>query len=108
MRDGIDLKAERRRYADAQALLLDTYMPGKPGGTGAIFDWMRIPADLAGDIILAGGLTPDNVADAVTSVRPYAVDVSGGVERAKGVKDARKIELFMQGVRVGDQRNALD
>ena len=106
MRDGLDLHEIRARYADASALLLDTYRPGVPGGTGSRFDWERIPPDIAGEIILAGGLDPGNVTQAVSQVRPYAVDVSGGVERKKGIKDAEKIEAFVRGVRRGDDDNA--
>jgi len=102
MREGVDLAAERARYATASALLLDTYQPGVPGGTGAAFDWARVPAALAGEVILAGGLTSDNVAAAVRQVRPYAVDVSGGVERAKGRKDRDKMAAFMRGVALGN------
>jgi phosphoribosylanthranilate isomerase len=102
MRQGLDLPALRRRYAGASALLLDAYRPGIPGGTGATFDWQLIPADLAGEVILAGGLDPDNVEEAVRRVRPYAVDVSGGVERAKGIKDPARIAAFMRGVRRGE------
>jgi phosphoribosylanthranilate isomerase len=98
VREGTDLLAERQRYAGASALLLDAYQPGVPGGTGQAFDWDLIPVGLAREVILAGGLTPENVADAVRRVRPYAVDVSGGVEREKGRKDAGKIEAFMRGV----------
>ena len=103
MSDGIDLDNEKKRYAQAQSLLLDTYKPGVPGGTGETFNWERVPPHLAGDIILAGGLTAANVAAAIRSVRPYAVDVSGGVESAKGIKDANKINNFMTGVRSADQ-----
>jgi phosphoribosylanthranilate isomerase len=103
MRADIDLQAEEARYAGASGLLLDAYRPGVPGGTGEAFDWSRIPPALAGRVILAGGLTPDNVADAVRQVRPYAVDVSGGVEREKGIKDPEKIERFMRGVALGSQ-----
>jgi phosphoribosylanthranilate isomerase len=102
MREGVDLHGLRARYAGASALLLDAYRPGVPGGTGSAFDWRRIPADLAGEVILAGGLDPDNVAQAVRRVRPYAVDVSGGVERAKGIKDPTRIAAFMRGVRRGE------
>jgi phosphoribosylanthranilate isomerase len=98
VREGMDLLAERQRSAAARALLLDTYRPGVPGGTGQAFDWALIPAALGPEIVLAGGLTPDNVGEAVRRVRPYAVDVSGGVEREKGRKDAGKIEAFMRGV----------
>ena len=103
MRDGVDPAAEARRYPGACAVLLDTYCPGVPGGTGAAFDWGRVPAPLAAKAVLAGGLTPENVEQAIRRVRPYAVDVSGGVERARGVKDAAKIEAFMRGVRRADQ-----
>jgi phosphoribosylanthranilate isomerase len=98
VRAGMDLLAERQRYAGASALLLDAYQPGVPGGTGQAFDWALIPPELGHEIVLAGGLTPDNVGEAVRRVRPYAVDVSGGVEREKGRKDAGKIEAFMRGV----------
>ena len=106
MRDGVDLPALKARYSEASALLLDAYQPGVPGGTGSAFDWERIPRELAGEIILAGGLDGDNVERAVREVCPYAVDVSGGVEQAKGIKDADKIAAFMRGVRRGDYRDA--
>jgi len=102
MRDGIDLLQVRQAYKEASALLLDTYRPGQPGGTGAVFDWSVIPRELAGEIILAGGLDPDNVETAVRRVRPYAVDVSGGVERSKGIKDGTKIAAFLRGVQRGN------
>lgn len=98
MREGVDLAAEAGRYAAAQGLLLDTYLPGTPGGTGSAFDWGRVPQGLAKPIILAGGLTAENVAEAVRQVRPYAVDVSGGVEQAKGIKSAEKMAAFIRGV----------
>ena len=75
------------------------YRPGVPGGTGETFDWDRIPPALASRIILAGGLTAANVGAAVRRVRPYAVDVSGGVEAEKGIKDAAKIRAFIDEVR---------
>ena len=104
MRPEIDLAAERERFAGADGLLLDAYEPGRAGGTGQCFDWARIPPDIAPEILLAGGLTPENVAEAIERVRPYGVDVSGGVEAAKGLKDPELIFAFMQGVRDGDQR----
>ncbi|MBK1653451.1 phosphoribosylanthranilate isomerase [Allochromatium vinosum] len=104
MRPGIDLAAERERFAGADGLLLDAYEPGRAGGTGQCFDWARIPPDIAPEILLAGGLNPENVAEAIERVRPYGVDVSGGVEAAKGLKDSELIFAFMQGVRDGDQR----
>jgi phosphoribosylanthranilate isomerase len=102
MREGIDLIALRGDYQEASALLLDAYEPDKPGGTGSRFDWERIPSSMASDIILAGGLNPDNVESAVRRVRPYAVDVSGGVEFTKGIKDEGKIAAFIAGVKRGD------
>jgi phosphoribosylanthranilate isomerase len=87
----------------ARALLLDTYCPGVPGGTGVAFDWSLVPTTLVQPVILAGGLHPGNVAQAVCQVRPYAVDVSGGVESAPGVKDAVKIADFVAQVRCGDK-----
>lgn len=98
MRESVDLKAELNRYSQAEGLLLDTYRKGIPGGTGDSFDWNLIPADIAGSITLAGGLDSDNVAQAISQVQPYAVDVSGGVELEKGIKDEQKIAAFMQGV----------
>jgi phosphoribosylanthranilate isomerase len=98
MRPGVDLYCEARRFADAAGLLLDTYQQGVPGGTGVPFDWTRVPGDLERPLVLAGGLDPDNVAQAVRQVRPYGVDVSGGVELAKGVKDPAKIAAFIRGV----------
>ncbi|WP_110689479.1 phosphoribosylanthranilate isomerase [Salinicola endophyticus] len=106
MRDGLDLEQAVRRYAGAGALLLDAYRPGVPGGTGETFDWSRIPGDLGKPVILAGGLTPDNVATAIARVAPYAVDVSGGVEaRADGgalrhgIKDPARLRAFCHHVR---------
>ncbi|WP_295540447.1 phosphoribosylanthranilate isomerase [uncultured Thiohalocapsa sp.] len=104
MREGIDLEATAAAYHAAAALLLDTYDPALAGGTGRRFDWQRVPPALAPRIILAGGLSADNVAAAIARVKPYAVDVSGGVEADKGLKDHRKINEFMQGVRDGDHR----
>lgn len=85
-------------FSAAKALLLDTYTEGVAGGTGHVFDWGLIPQRLAKPIVLAGGLTQHNVAQAITQVRPYAVDVSGGVEISKGIKCAEKITAFMQQV----------
>ncbi len=79
----------------ARGLLLDAYVAGVPGGTGERFDWSLIPPQLSRPIVLSGGLTPDNVAEAVRRVRPWAVDVSSGVEAEKGIKDAHKIARFI-------------
>lgn len=104
MRDGLDVAAAARRYVDAQGLLLDTYVPGAAGGTGRCFDWTRVPQALDKPIILAGGLTPDNVAEAITVAHPYGVDVSGGVEQSRGIKSAAKMAAFMRGVESAQDR----
>ncbi|MCV6612745.1 MAG: phosphoribosylanthranilate isomerase [Amphritea sp.] len=98
MAPGIDVAAESVRYTAARGILLDAYRAGVPGGTGEVFDWDRIPENLDKPLILAGGLDHTNVAQAVAQVEPYAVDVSGGVELSKGVKDKSKITLFMREV----------
>jgi phosphoribosylanthranilate isomerase len=85
-------------FSASKALLLDTFTDGVAGGTGHVFDWNLIPAALDKPIILAGGLNAQNVAQAINQVKPYAVDVSGGVEISKGIKDAAKIAAFMQQV----------
>jgi phosphoribosylanthranilate isomerase len=102
MKPGTDLLQYARDYHDAKALLLDAYVEGLHGGSGAAFDWSLIPRGLSLPVILSGGLTPENVMDAVRSVRPGAVDVSSGVESAKGIKDAQKIAAFIKGARSGD------
>ncbi len=102
MRDGLDLHAAAAAYSGARALLLDAYRPGVPGGTGETFDWSRIPARLAKPVILAGGLTPDNVAEAIAAVAPFAVDVSGGIEAGAGIKDVARMAAFLRAVRGAD------
>jgi len=102
MAPGIDLYREAERFHQARGLLLDAWHPAVPGGTGERFDWARIPADLPLPVILAGGLSPANVAEAVRRVRPWAVDVSSGVESAKGVKDPAKMAAFLREVEHGD------
>ena len=86
------------RYADAQGFLVDSHAPGAAGGTGEIFDWTQVPQHYAKPIILAGGLNPENVAEAMRTTQVYAVDVSSGVESAAGIKDAAKVVAFMQAV----------
>lgn len=103
MRDDVDLNLLRERYSEAAGLLLDSYQKGKPGGTGEAFNWEMIPADMRSEIVLAGGLVPENIESAIRQVRPYAVDVSGGVEREKGIKDESKIAAFMRGVERANQ-----
>jgi len=96
---GDDIAAACKAYSGASGILLDTYVEGVPGGTGEAFDWSLVPQGLSKPIILAGGLSAENVAEAIARVRPYAVDVSGGVEQSKGVKDHAKIRAFIQAVR---------
>jgi|SRR5688572_17723573 phosphoribosylanthranilate isomerase len=102
VKPGVDLLQYARDFYDAKALLLDAYVEGLHGGSGAAFDWSLIPRGLPLPVILSGGLTPENVMDAVRRVRPSAVDVSSGVESARGIKDAQKIAAFIKGVRSGD------
>lgn len=98
MRGAVELQELEDRYSDASALLLDTYSPAGGGGTGKTFEWSWVPRNANKPIILAGGLTPRNVGDAIRAVRPYAVDVSSGVEVAKGIKDVDKVAAFMRAV----------
>lgn len=102
VRPGSDLLQYARDYHDAKALLLDAYVEGTHGGTGQSFDWSLIPRALPLPVVLSGGLDPRNVAGAIQQVRPWAVDVSSGVESAPGIKDAAKIAAFMSGVRNAD------
>jgi phosphoribosylanthranilate isomerase len=95
MAESINLPEQCQNYSSAAGLLLDTYVKDVPGGTGLSFDWEMIPNDLDKPIILAGGLNETNVKEAVSRVQPYAVDVSGGVEKEKGIKDPVKIKKFI-------------
>lgn len=99
VRKGMDLLQYASRYHDAKGLLLDAHSEGAYGGTGEAFDWSLIPGNLPLPIILSGGLNAANVARAIRQVRPWAVDVSSGVESAKGIKDAAKTAAFMHAVR---------
>ncbi len=100
VRPGVDLVKYATDFADARALLLDAYVAGVPGGTGERFDWSLIPASLPKPIVLSGGLTPDNVSEAVQTVQPWAVDVSSGVESAPGIKDAAKVAALIRNAKV--------
>ena len=102
VKPGVDLLQYAAEFHAAKAILLDAFVEGTHGGTGQRFDWQLIPRNLPLPVILSGGLVPGNVTDAIRKVMPWAVDVSSGVEIAKGVKDAGKIEQFMRGVRNAD------
>ncbi len=98
MRENVDFAALEQEYHDAAGLLLDAWSPDAKGGTGSRFDWNRMPSESMLPIILAGGLTPDNARQAIVQTRPYALDVSSGVEAGKGIKDAVKMAAFLQEV----------
>ena len=100
----MDLLQCASNFRGARGLLLDAHVEGVPGGTGATFDWTLIPEQLPLPVILSGGLDAENVAAAIEQVRPYAVDVSSGVEAGKGIKDAAKIARFIQEVKRADVR----
>jgi len=105
MAPGLDLLDFARRFSAAQAVLLDAHVEGYGGG-GKVFDWSVIPANVPAPVVLSGGLNPANVIDGVLRVRPWAVDVSSGVESAKGIKDAALIRRFCDAVREADARVA--
>lgn len=98
VKPGLDLLEYAARYGDACGILVDAYVPDSPGGTGETFDWSLLPARLPLPLILSGGLHAGNVADAIRQVRPWAVDVSSGVESSKGIKDVAKIAAFIEQV----------
>ena len=105
VRQASDVVASCMRFPGALAILLDSYKPGVPGGTGETFDWSLVPEELPKPIILAGGLTADNLETGMRTVHPYAVDVSGGVEASKGIKDHGKITEFVNEVYRVDQQS---
>jgi len=99
VKPGLDLLELADRYADARGLLCDAYSPLAHGGTGERFDWNLLPASLPLPLILSGGLDATNVADAIGTVRPWAVDVSSGVESQRGIKDLDRVAQFIAAVR---------
>ena len=105
MRPDIDLLDFAASYAGAQAVLLDAFVDGF-GGSGKVFDWSLVPHNVPLPVVLSGGLHAANVAEGIARVRPWAVDVSSGVESAKGIKDAAAIRRFCEAVRAADARAA--
>ena len=103
IRSGIDLLQYAAQYSSSNGLLLDSYVEGVPGGTGRTFEWSLIPENLSLPLIVSGGLHAKNVCEAIREAKPWAVDVSSGVEITKGIKDADKIAAFMTGVRNGEK-----
>lgn len=96
MREDLDIAAEARAYYNAFGLLFDAWNPDQYGGTGEQFDWQRLPRERDFHLILAGGLNPLNVSEAVETARPDMVDVSGGVESSAGIKDEEKVRAFIK------------
>ncbi|MCV2218061.1 phosphoribosylanthranilate isomerase [Thauera sp. Sel9] len=101
MRPGVDLVEFSASYPRASGILVDAFVEGYGGG-GKTFDWSLIPEGFGRPLVLSGGLDADNVAEAVRRLRPWAVDVSSGVESGKGIKDAARIAAFIDGVRQAD------
>jgi phosphoribosylanthranilate isomerase len=101
-----DLSRYIADYPDAAGFVLDSHVHGARGGTGRAFEWARVPGHREQPFVLAGGLTPANVADAIAAVRPYGVDVSSGIESAPGIKDATKMREFVRAVRAADAARA--
>jgi len=106
VKPGVDLLHLRESLAPyrrlARGLLVDAWVPGVHGGTGRSFDWGLLPEAMRSEVILSGGLDPSNVREAITRVRPWAVDVSSGVERSPGVKDPERVTRFIEEVRLAD------
>lgn len=105
MKDDVRLDQLSALWPNARGFLLDAYRPGIPGGTGETFDWARVPDHTRYPVILAGGLTPENVGAAVSQTQPFAVDVSGGVESAPGRKSTVKMSAFIKAVYTASRCN---
>ena len=104
VRDSMNVAKEAAALSGATGVLLDAWQEGVPGGTGRTFDWALVNEQLPLPVVLAGGLDEVNVGDAIGGLRPWAVDVSGGVESSPGIKDAEKIQRFVAAVRAADQK----
>lgn len=99
MKPGVDIQKTVHEYADADAVLFDSYKEGVPGGTGEKFSWGEIPQNISMPVIVAGGLNVTNVAAAINAINPYAVDVSSGIEGEPGKKDLKKMKAFVDAVK---------
>lgn len=108
VRPDMDLESLMQAHAGAAGFLVDAWHPDTIGGTGHRFDWTLLPSGISHRLILAGGLTPENVTEALGSVRPYALDVSSGVEAGKGIKDTAKLAAFLNEVYDFDYRSNRD
>ena len=106
MREGCDPLSTMNAHPEASGFLLDAWQPELHGGGGVTFDWAQIPESSAKPMILAGGLTAENISRAIARMRPFAVDVSTGVESDKGIKSVEKIQAFMRGIERGDASQA--
>lgn len=106
MGEGGDAESFMARYPSAAGFVLDSHALGQPGGSGSAFDWSRWPARSERPLLLAGGLNPDNVGQAVRRLRPYAVDVSSGIESMPGIKDAARMQQFIDEVRRADSERS--
>lgn len=95
-------RALQLSYPNAAGFLFDSHAPGASGGSGATFDWQRIPTGLHRPFLLAGGISPDNVFDAIVATLPWGVDVSSGIEQSPGIKDGEKMRRFVEQVRRAD------
>ncbi len=106
MQGDVDVGAIAAHHVRAVGFVLDGHPPGQQGGRGQAFDWSRVPRALGRPILLAGGLSPSNVVEAIRAVRPWAVDLASGVESAPGIKDAGKLRAFFAAVRAADAESA--
>jgi len=106
MQPGLDLQSVIQSHPEARGFLLDAWQPDSHGGSGIAFDWAQVPTSTGKPLILAGGLTAESVDEAIVQTRPYAVDVSSGVELEKGIKSTDKMQAFIRGVERGDASKA--
>jgi len=104
--EAVTARSLQLAHPHAAGFLLDSHAPGGSGGSGVVFDWAQVPAGLHRPFLLAGGIGPDNVFDAITRVQPWGVDVSSGIESAPGIKDGDRMRRFVEEVRRADMHDA--